>query len=147
MTKDESAAWFNSIESDHFEHLKLELAHQLDMVIQRSGLKRREVAERMGTSPAWVTKVLRGDANPTLETMERLAEACEYRVHIHIAPKGLVGVWTEVQTNPTTPLANIVPHALPAYEVKQTFFGLANATIAPRNENVARNFVIGGIDG
>jgi len=41
----------------------------------RQGLTRSALAERLGTTPAYVTKILRGKANFTLATMVRLSKA------------------------------------------------------------------------
>ena len=53
----------------------LEITESLVREMQRQGLTRTELAERLGTSPAYVTKLLRGKANFTLATMVRLARA------------------------------------------------------------------------
>jgi transcriptional regulator with XRE-family HTH domain len=39
------------------------------------GISRSEMARRLGTSPAYVTKIFRGDVNFTVETMVKLARA------------------------------------------------------------------------
>ena len=39
------------------------------------GITKTELARRMGTSPAYVTKILRGDVNFTLETLIRITRA------------------------------------------------------------------------
>lgn len=43
--------------------------------MQRQGLTRTELAERLDATPAYVTKILRGKVNFTLATMVRLARA------------------------------------------------------------------------
>lgn len=149
MSTDESLSWFSDLERDEFEHLKLEFAQQIDHAIGRIGLKRREVAARMGTTPAWVTKVLRGDANPTLETMQRLADAVDCRVHLHVAPKHVFGVWTEVQQRgAANTLVNVIPPTLATHDSVQFFIdahAFGNAlTAMPR---VTKNIVIGATHG
>lgn len=46
---------------------------------------RTSLAEAAGVSPAYITKVLRGDENLTVETMAKLALAMGGKVRIHIA--------------------------------------------------------------
>ena len=50
------------------------------------GLTKSQLAERLGTSPAYVTKILGGEANFTLKTMVRLARALEAGVAVHLVP-------------------------------------------------------------
>jgi transcriptional regulator with XRE-family HTH domain len=45
-----------------------------------------ELARRMGTSRAWVSRVLRGESNLTFATMSKLALALDMRVTTQLAP-------------------------------------------------------------
>ena len=45
------------------------------------------MARRLGTSPAYVTKVLRGNANFTLATIVKLARALESEVRFRLSPR------------------------------------------------------------
>ena len=47
-------------------------------------LSRAELAKKLKTSPAYVTKVMRGDVNFTLETMTRLALAVGGKLRIEV---------------------------------------------------------------
>lgn len=47
-------------------------------------LSRAELAKRLKTSPAYVTKAMRGDVNFTLETMTRLALAVGGKLRIEV---------------------------------------------------------------
>ncbi len=49
------------------------------------GVSKSELARRLGKSPAYITKVFRGDTNFTLATMIRLVRALGGRLHIHVA--------------------------------------------------------------
>lgn len=53
----------------------LEFARVLNDAMSARGISRAELARRIGASPAYVTKVLRGDANLTIATMVKLAGA------------------------------------------------------------------------
>ena len=59
---------------------------ELNRIAQLEGVSRAELARRLGTSAAYITKVFRGDANFTVESMVRLARAVGARGHIHLAP-------------------------------------------------------------
>jgi transcriptional regulator with XRE-family HTH domain len=73
----------------------LDFAEELFRLLEEEGVSRAELARRIGTSQAYVTQVLRADANFTLNTMTRLALAVDHRVRIHLAPKHSTTVWRD----------------------------------------------------
>lgn len=62
-------------EQDEFwtELAILEFTSQLSRLMQEQGISKVELANLLGTSPAYVTKVFRGDANFTMRSMVKLA--------------------------------------------------------------------------
>jgi transcriptional regulator with XRE-family HTH domain len=58
-------------------------------------ISRAELARRMGTSRAYITKLLSGDANFTLQTMVKLALAVDGVLHLHISNKDVAIRWQE----------------------------------------------------
>lgn len=66
------------------EKAKLDFALELNKFIKASRMSNKEVAERLGTSPAYITKILKGDANFTIESMVKAARAANAKVHISI---------------------------------------------------------------
>jgi transcriptional regulator with XRE-family HTH domain len=52
--------------------------------LERQGITRTELAQRLGASPAYVTKILRGKANFTLATMVRLARALDAELSVQL---------------------------------------------------------------
>jgi plasmid maintenance system antidote protein VapI len=52
--------------------------------MQANNISRKELAKHLGTSPAYITKILRGDINFTVDSMVRLAKAAGGTVQIHI---------------------------------------------------------------
>lgn len=62
-----------------------ELIREIEERMEQHGISRAELARRLGTSKAYVTKVLGGNANFTLTTMVRLAQALGGRIQVHIA--------------------------------------------------------------
>jgi transcriptional regulator with XRE-family HTH domain len=71
----------------------LEFTEELCRLMESQGVSRAELARRLDTSPAYVTKILRGTSNFTLETMVRAANALGHEVHLHMAPKGAMTRW------------------------------------------------------
>jgi len=58
-------------------------------------LSRSALAERLQATPAYVTKVLRGDANFTIQSMAKLARATDSVVRVHLAPVGTSTRWID----------------------------------------------------
>jgi transcriptional regulator with XRE-family HTH domain len=72
-----------------------EFTEDLSRLMKEQGVNRAELARRMGTSRAYVTKMLGGNANFTLLTMVKLAMALDGAVHIHIANKRAITRWQD----------------------------------------------------
>ena len=62
----------------------LEFTEGLYELMQVNNLSRKELAKRLGTSPAYITKILRGDINFTVDSMVRLAKAAGGIIQIHV---------------------------------------------------------------
>lgn len=63
----------------------LNISHRMEV----QGLSRKALAEKLNTSPAYVTKVLRGDVNFTLETMTKMALAVDGRLRIEVVDRNV----------------------------------------------------------
>lgn len=81
------AEWFGSLPLDKAESIKIEFAVAIDKAIRSRNLSRKQVAEILQTSPAWVTKVLRGDINLTIESMAKLCNAVGQDLQIKVVAK------------------------------------------------------------
>jgi transcriptional regulator with XRE-family HTH domain len=69
------------------ETAKLGFSVELNRLFNRSGMSQVELATKIGTSPAYITKVFRGDTNFTIETMAKLANVFDGELRIQITPK------------------------------------------------------------
>ena len=78
------------------EKAKLNFSIELNHYFKRSGMTQSELAEKINTSPAYITKVFRGDANFTIETMVKLARSVDGELQIHIAPQQSKTHWFDV---------------------------------------------------
>lgn len=67
------------------EKAKLDFSVELENRRRASGMSYKDVSEKIGTSQPYVSKVFRGDANLTIETMVKLARATGGRLDLHIA--------------------------------------------------------------
>jgi plasmid maintenance system antidote protein VapI len=72
-----------------------EFVEDLARLMEEQEVTRAELARRLGTSRAYITKMLGGNANFTLLTMVKLAMALDGAVHIHIADKRAVTRWRD----------------------------------------------------
>src|SRR4030042_6804586 len=66
----------------------LNFTEGLHKTMEANGVTRSDLARRLGVSPAYITKVLRGNVNFTVDSMVRLVRAAGGEVSIHIEPKG-----------------------------------------------------------
>lgn len=91
MTKHESFAdlWAEVQNDEVFwvEKNKLDFAVKLLHSMERRGISKKELAERLGTSQAYITKVFRGNVNFTLTSMTKLVQALDSKLSIQIVPK------------------------------------------------------------
>jgi transcriptional regulator with XRE-family HTH domain len=69
------------------EGLLLDLNAQISSAMQLHDVSRSELAERLGTSRAYVTKLLDGQENMTLKTLVRVANALEMKVDAKFVPR------------------------------------------------------------
>lgn len=60
-----------------------EFTEDLFVLMEARGVSKAELARRMGSSPAYVTKALRGDTNFTIDSMVRLVRALDGQLSIH----------------------------------------------------------------
>ena len=69
---------------------------ELNRLAEIEGVSRAEIARRLGTSASYVTKIFRGDANFTIESMVRLARVVGARLHVHLALEGHQVRWFDL---------------------------------------------------
>lgn len=66
------------------EAAKLRFAVGLDHQRIKAGLTYKDVATKLGTSAAYISKIFRGDSNVTIESMVKLARATGARLEVHV---------------------------------------------------------------
>lgn len=75
------------------EAVILEITEAVVRRMDELAMSRSELARRLGTSPAYVTKILRGSANFTLASIVKLARALECDVSVRLAPRRQVAAY------------------------------------------------------
>jgi len=73
----------------------LEFTVALARAMQANGMKQSDLARILGVSPPYISSVMSGNENLTVEQMSRLAEAVGGSLHITIAKKGVRIRWVE----------------------------------------------------
>lgn len=64
--------------------IAMDFATGVDALMKRKNISRSELASRIGTSLPYITKVMRGDANFTLETMAKIAMAVDATIEVRL---------------------------------------------------------------
>ncbi|VVN20667.1 hypothetical protein PS662_04350 [Pseudomonas fluorescens] len=77
------------------EQAKLEFVGGITRLMNAKGVNNAMLAERMETSPAYITKAMRGDANFTIESMVKITHSLGGRIHIHVADAEASVRWLE----------------------------------------------------
>jgi len=68
------------------EHAVLDFTYSLEQRMRSHDVNRAELARRLGTSQAYITKILSGNANFTIKSMVSLCRALDATIHIEIVP-------------------------------------------------------------
>ncbi|MCX6374328.1 MAG: helix-turn-helix transcriptional regulator [Actinobacteria bacterium] len=67
----------------------LDFTEALYTAMEDQGVTRAELARRLGTSQAYITRVLSGHANFTLKTMTKLAMSLGLQLEVGLGPQNL----------------------------------------------------------
>lgn len=89
---------FEAAERDpafHKELAILEFTEELVRVMHEQGVTPTELARRIGSSQAYVSRVLNGGANFTLGSMTKLAMGLGMDLKMHLSPADAVTVWRD----------------------------------------------------
>lgn len=69
------------------EELILTVAELFWRELERTGVTRAALAERLDKSPGFVTQILSGDRNLTLRTLADVADALHCNVQVRLCPR------------------------------------------------------------
>jgi len=71
----------------------LDFTEDIYRLMEQKKINKADLAKKMGVTPAYITKILRGNVNFTLETMVRLARSVGGTFHTHVAPEDTQVAW------------------------------------------------------
>jgi len=66
----------------------LDFTERVVLEMEKKGISRAQLAASLGKSKAFVSKLLKGDANMTIKTMVAVAQALGCNLHLDLYPKG-----------------------------------------------------------
>lgn len=72
-----------------------DFTEDLCKLMESRNISKTELARRIGSSPAYVTKVLRGNTNFTVESMVRLVRALDGQLCIRVEQIEVLAAWQE----------------------------------------------------
>lgn len=78
------------------EEHKLSLALAFNQYMKKLGWNNADLARELGTSRAYITKIMRGDQNLSIDKITEIADALGADAHFHLTEKGATGQWLEI---------------------------------------------------
>ena len=80
------------------EYLKLVFSEDVGRLMDEHGMNQADLASKLGTSRAYVTRLFHGTFNPTVETLVKVALALDARVALHLHARQAAARWFDVPT-------------------------------------------------
>ena len=90
------------------ERLAIDVAAQIERVLEQRQLRKADLAVALGKSKAWVSKALHGEQNMTLGTIVELVDALDCSVTVEVRP---------LRDAMTFPIAQDFPEEFPTRDV------------------------------
>lgn len=91
------------------EGASIEFTNAMLTRMRQVGVSRSKLAERIGVNPAYISEILRGDTNFSLETMVKIANALESDFRCHLQPAGTKSQWLDVYSTRTRKTSFKIP--------------------------------------
>ncbi|WP_440064845.1 helix-turn-helix domain-containing protein [Pseudomonas syringae] len=67
------------------ESAKQDFMISIHAIMSKENISKAALAEKIGCSPAYISKILKGDANFTIETMVKISRALDTKLCIHLS--------------------------------------------------------------
>lgn len=77
-----------------------DFTRELVTLMAEAGMNYADLARKVGVSRSYVTKIMQGSANWTVETLTKFALVFDRVPRIHLAPKEQRVTWSEIPLNP-----------------------------------------------
>ena len=96
----------------HVQGPILEFTEEVVLKMREQDVSKADLAKKLNTSAAYISKMLGGNNNFTLETMVKVAQALECDLRVHLQSQGTISQWFDLldggqsQSNQSTYLCN-----------------------------------------
>ena len=84
------------------ESARVDFIEEALAIMAAQGISKADLARKLGVSKPYVTKLLGGGANLTLESMVRLAEALDCSLSTHLTQAGFSPRWVDISDTSDT---------------------------------------------
>ncbi len=88
------AKWYKNIIDElketieyKIESISFDISIQIYKQMEKLGLSKKDLAERLNVSKSYITQLLKGKSNITLETLIKVADALELEPKVELVPK------------------------------------------------------------
>jgi transcriptional regulator with XRE-family HTH domain len=78
------------------ESVMIRFTEELISLMAKKAMTRTALAEKIDVSPAYITKILKGDTNFTLDTMVKISAALDCDLSTHLSERGFQTRWFDV---------------------------------------------------
>lgn len=69
-----------------YEQAKLEIAEMVWVIMDKKGISKKDLSDKMGCSKSYVAQILNGDANFTIKKISELLHALGHSLHFEAGP-------------------------------------------------------------
>jgi transcriptional regulator with XRE-family HTH domain len=83
------------------EGASIEFTNALVTRMREAGVSRSELARMIKATPAYISKILRGATNFSLDSMVKIANALNCELRLHLQPSGARSQWLDVYSSKT----------------------------------------------
>jgi len=78
------------------EKIVLSLTEEMIVLMEQQEINKSELAERLGKSKPYITKIMSGSANFTLDSLIQIADALDSEINVHLTHKNCETLWIDV---------------------------------------------------
>jgi transcriptional regulator with XRE-family HTH domain len=108
--------------------VSLEVQGDVQRLMKDVAMSQAELAERIGSSEAYVSKILNANTNFTIQTLIKLARALEAALHVRITRPDEI-----VQVSPVGDVVRTLEPSASTESISARFFVATEAGFAPEN--------------
>jgi transcriptional regulator with XRE-family HTH domain len=112
------------------EQIKLDFIIQIYKLMKESNITQKEFAKKLNVSEAYVSKILKGDINFTIDTMVKLTRALNSNLHIKVVPDYKNVKWFSVIENRLKQKTNGQSYYIPSHGLNNKIIEEVNGPIA-----------------